>query len=80
MLTVDGFALTALEVKPNMGPDNVDTSSLQDLLSGLIQLSFGFLGKHRPLEAGFAFGAHGRNLQGKAPHDVICLGGTGMCG
>lgn len=36
VLTADGFALTALEVKPNMSPDNADTSSLQVLLCGLI--------------------------------------------
>ncbi|RLW10071.1 hypothetical protein DV515_00001889, partial [Chloebia gouldiae] len=36
VLTADGFALSAPEVKPNMSPDNADTSSLQDLLCGLI--------------------------------------------
>lgn len=36
VLTADGFALTALEVKPNMNPDHADTSSLQVLLGGLI--------------------------------------------
>lgn len=36
VLTADGFALTAPEVKPNMSPDSADTSSLQDLLCGLI--------------------------------------------
>lgn len=36
VLTADGFALTALEVKPNTSPDNADASSPQVLLCGLI--------------------------------------------
>lgn len=31
------------------------------------------------MEAGFAFGAHGRNLQGKAPYDVPLPGAGQGC-
>lgn len=80
VLTGDDFALTAPEVKPNMSPDNADTSSLQVLLYGLIQLPAAFLGEHRPLEAGFALVPVAEICRGRSHMVCACLGGTGMCG
>lgn len=74
VLTADGFALTALEGKPNMSPDNADTSSLAGSAVWFDLAPSWLLG-----EVGFAFGAHGRNLQGKAPYDVPLPGAAQGC-